>query len=61
MEVEFLGIVIQIALNFKSQETEKIEFLSQGTYGSPNLRFETVDIADYEHVKISIFALLDIR
>ena len=60
MELEFLGIVIRISLNFKSQETEKIELFSQGTDDSPNLIFETLVIADYEYVKISNFTMLNI-
>ena len=49
-----------MSLNFKSQGTEKIELFSQGTDDSPNLRFETLVIADYEYVKIYNFTLLNI-
>ena len=61
MELEFLGFVIKTSLNFKSQGTQKIKLFSQGTYDSPNLRYETLICADYDHVKVSCHALLDMK
>ena len=61
VELDFRGSVIQIALNFKSQGTEKIEFSYQGTYKFQILRNETLIIADYKYAKIFRFAMLDIK
>ena len=61
MELEFCSFQIKIALNFKSQGTEKLELFFQGTYDSQNLRYETLVIADYEYVKISRIAVMDIK
>ncbi len=60
MELDFVGFVIRISLNFKSQGTEKIELFSQGTDEGPNLIFETLGIADYEYVKNSNITMLNI-
>ena len=51
----------KIVLNFRSQGTKKIELFSQGTDGSPNLRFETLVIADHEYKKVFIIALSKIK
>ena len=61
MELEFIGFVIKTSLNFKSQGTQKIKLFSQGTYDSPNLRYETLIRSDYDHVKVSCHALLDMK
>ena len=61
MEVDFLGFVIRIRLNIKSQRTRKIEVFSEGTLDSKNLRCETRYIGDYEYVNISSFAVLGIK
>ena len=61
MELDFCSFQIKIALNFKSQGTEKLELFFQGTYDSQNLRYETLAIADYEYVKISRIAVMDIK
>ena len=58
VELDFLGSVIKIALNFKSQGTEKIEDSSQGTYNFQILRNETLIIAEYKHAKFFKFAML---
>ena len=50
-----------LALNFKSQGTEKFELFSQGTYGSQNLTHQTLVIADYEYVKIFRVNVMDIK
>ena len=59
-ELAFWGSVINIALNFKSRGTEKIELSSQGTYNFQILGNETLIIADYKHAEISKFAMVDI-
>ena len=59
MELDFCGFQIKIALNFKSQGTEKLELFSQGAYNFQNLRIETRVIADYEYAKIFSFAMFD--
>ena len=61
MEIDFCSFQIKTALNFKSQGTENFELFSQGTYDSQNLRYVTLVIADYEHVKISRIAVMDIK
>ena len=58
VELDFLGFVIRICLNVKSQRIKKIEVFSQGT---KNLRCETLYIGDYEYVRISNFAVLGIK
>ena len=40
--------MIKVALSFICQGTEKIEFFSQGTDGSTNLRYESLITADYK-------------
>ena len=50
-----------MSLNFKSQRTEKIEFLSQGTKDSKHLSCETLYIANYRYVNNSSLAVLDIK
>ena len=59
MELDFFSLLMKIALNFKSQGTEKFELFCQGTYDSQNLRYEILVIADYEYVKISRLAVMD--
>ena len=55
-ELDFWGSVIKIALNFKSQGTEKkIEFSFQGTYNLQIFGNETLIIVDYKYVKFSSF------
>ena len=61
MEVGFCGFQTKICLNFKSQGTENFERFSQGTYECQNLRYETLAVADYEHVKIFKIAVMDIK
>ena len=61
MELDFCSVQITTAPNFNSQVTEKFELFSKGTYDSQNLRYETVIIADYEYVKISSIAVMDIK
>ena len=61
MELDFCSFQIKIALNFKSQETEKFELFSQGIYNFQNLRNGTLVIADYEYVKIFSFAVFDMK
>ena len=61
MKLNFCSFQIKIALNFKSQGTEKFEPFSQGTYDSQTLRYETLVTADYEYVKISRIAVMDIK
>ena len=61
MELQFCSFQIKIALNFKSPGTEKLEIFSQGTYGSQNLRYETLVIAHYKYIKISRIAVMDIK
>ena len=53
VELDLWASVIQIALNFKSQETEKIELSSQGTYNFQILENKTLNIADYKNAKFS--------
>ena len=53
--------MIKIALNFKSQGTEKIELSSQGTYNFQILGNESLIIADYKYAKSFKFAMLDIK
>ena len=61
MELDFCSFQINIALNFKSQTTEKFELFSQGTYIFQNLRYETLVIADYEYAKIFGSAMCDMK
>ena len=61
MESDFGCFPIKIALNFKSQGTEKFELFFQGTYNFQDLRNETLVIADYEHAKIFSFAMSDMK
>ena len=61
MELDFGSFKIKITLNFKSQGTEKFEPLSQGTYDSQNVRYETLVIADYKYVKISRIDVMDVK
>ena len=51
--------MIKIALNFKSQETERIELSSQGTYNFLTVGSETLILADYKYARIFKFAMLD--
>ena len=50
--------MIKIAVNFKSQGTEKIE---QGTYNFQILGNGTLITADYKYAKNLKFAMLDIK
>ena len=59
MELDFCSFQVKIALNFKSQGTEKFELFSQVKYDSQNLRSETLVIADYEYVKIFRTAVIN--
>ena len=61
MELDFCSFQIKIALNFKSQGTEKFELFSQGSYNLENLRNETLVIADYEYAKVFSFAMFDMN
>ena len=61
MELDFCSFQIKIALNFKSQGTDKHELFSQGIYDSQNSKYETLAIADYEYAKISRIAVMDIK
>ena len=61
VELEFLGFVVRICLNVKSQPTKKIEVFSQGTDVSKKLRCETLYLGDCEYVNISSFAVLGIK
>ena len=61
MEPDFWNFHITIALNCKSQGTEKFEPFSQGTYDSQNLRYETLVTADYECMKIFRIAVMDMK
>ena len=51
MEPDFCSFQVKIALNFKSQGTEKFKLFSQGTKDSQNLGNKTL-VIDYEFVKI---------
>ena len=58
VKLDFLGFVIRICLNVKSQWTKNRGFMpSDPKY----LRCETLYIGDYEYVNISIFAVLGIK
>ena len=61
MELDLCSFQVKIALNFKSQGTEKIELFSQEAYNFQNLRNETLDIVGYECAKIFDFALFDMK
>ena len=61
VEPDFLGFVIRICLNVKSQLTKKIEVFSQVTNDSKNLKCETLYIRDYQYVNISSFAMFGIN
>ena len=61
VKLDFCGFVIEIALNFKSQGTEKIKLFSQETYKFQILGHETLRIANYKYVKIFRFVMLDIK
>ena len=61
VELDLQGSAIKIALNFKSQGTEKMELSSQGTYNFQILGNKTLIIADYKDAKIFKFAMLDIK
>ena len=61
MELDFCSFQTKIALNFNSHGREKFELFSQGTYNFQNLRNDTLVIADYEYVKISRFAVKDVK
>ena len=61
MKLDFGSFQIKIALNFQCQGTEKFDLFSQGTYGSQNLRYQMLVIADYEYVKIFRVAVMDIK
>ena len=50
-----------MALDFKSQRTEKFELFCQGTNDFQNLRNETLVIADYEYAKIFNFTMSDMK
>ena len=52
---------MKIALNFKSQGTNKIELSSQGTYNFQILGNETLIIDDHKYAKMFKFATLDIK
>ena len=60
VELEVLGSVIKIALNFKSRGTEKTELFSQRTSNFQILENETLIFADYKHAKIFKLAMFDI-
>ena len=61
MGLNFVGFMIRICLNFKSQQTRTIYVSSQGTGDPKNLRCETLYIGDDEYVSISSFAALGIK
>ena len=61
MELDFWCILIRIPLNVKYQGTEKLNLSSKGPATGPKLRSETLVTADYKHVKISRFAVLDTK
>ena len=48
-------------MNVESQGTEQVKLFSQGTSDAQNLRYETLAAANYEYVKISSFAMLDMK
>ena len=61
MKLYFLGFVIRICLNVKSQGFfQGTEVFFQGTDDSKTLRCETLYIGDCEYVNISSFAVLGI-
>ena len=49
--------MIRISLSVRSQGTKNSKF----SPNSKNLRCETLYIADYEHINITSFAVLDIK
>ena len=53
--------LIKMSLNVKSQGTKVIEFSSQGTNDSKNMRRGPLYVADYEYVNISSLTVLDIK
>ena len=55
---DFEGFVIRIFSHIEFQETEKIKLFSEEIDDSQNLRYQTLVIADYDFVKISIFTVL---
>ena len=61
MELDSCSFQIKIALNFKTQGTEKFELSSQGTYKCQNLRNETLVITDYEYGRSFSFAMFDMK
>ena len=40
---------------------KNVELFSQGTVDSQNLRYKTLATADYEHVSILSFSVLDLK
>ena len=59
---DFKGFIIRTPLNVKSQRTEKIEPpFSQGTDDSQIFRCQTLATIDHEYVKISSFAVLNMK
>ena len=61
MELDFCSFQIKIALNFKSQGTEKFKLFSQGIYNFQNARNKTLVIADCKYAKIFSFAKFDMK
>ena len=59
--LDFVGFMIRIWLNVKSQQIRNIYVFSQGIGDSKNLRYETLYIGDDEYVNISSFAVLGIK
>ena len=55
VELDFLGSVIKITLNFKSRGTEKIELSSSGTCNFQILGNGTLIIAYNKYAKFSSF------
>ena len=56
MELNSCVCGMKICFNLNPRGILKIQFFSQETYNFPILRNEALVIADYEDIKISIFA-----
>ena len=52
--------VLDFCIFFRSK-LFKFELFSQGVYNFPNLRNETLVIADYKYAKIFSFAMFDMK
>ena len=53
--------MIKVSFTFKSQGSEKIKLISQGTDSSINLRYESLITVARLQIEVLLFAFLDVK